>query len=199
MKARRALSWPGRPATLALIRAAAATGCEILALESAPGFRFVPAAPKPPGDDAPSKRTLAMKATGNWRGLKNWKPAPMTYGPEDYRLPMAGDDPELTEARRAWAGVPGKKAPDPGPLREYLAALATRRAGKAPGAATGRATGRHRGPGRSGAATGPGRAARRCTGPTEAGRVDPPGRRAGEAMKESYRRAYVAEADKTGS
>lgn len=132
MKARRALSWPDRPATLALIRAAAATGCEILALESAPGFRFTPAAPKPPGDDAPSKRTLAMKAKPHMRALKSWKPAPMTYGPEDYRLPMAGDDPELTEARRAWAGVPGKKAPDPGPLREYLAALAARRAGKAP-------------------------------------------------------------------
>lgn len=107
-------NWPGRSATLALIKAAAEAGVEI-ELEDHPNFRLIPG--KPVVVDAPpSKRPSAtFKRPAHMRGLRSWSPAGLGWGPDDYTIPMAGDDPDLTFARGEWSQG------NPAPLREYLA------------------------------------------------------------------------------
>lgn len=106
-------TWKGRAATLALIKTAAQAGVEI-ELEDHPTFKLIPG--KPVIVDAPpSNRRLDFKRKPHMKGCTNWRPPNLVWGPLDYKLPMAGDDRELTRARHAWANG------SPQQLRDYLA------------------------------------------------------------------------------
>ena len=106
----------------ALIKGCAEHGVGIDDLGNGSTFRFVPAKPKPPSDYAkPSGRGSTATPCQPWaKKLKNWKPSRMSLDPM-YTTPMAGDDCELTEARRRYANG------NPAPLRAWLAEDCARR------------------------------------------------------------------------
>ena len=126
-----------------LIKDCAEHGCGIEGLVDAPNFRFTPAADmigesatnvwghefpyvaKPLHDGKPSSRgSVRGTVAKGFPKLKNWTVPSYSLAP-NYNIPMNGDDPDLTDARRSW------HRGNPDPLRVYLAEQAeARRAAK---------------------------------------------------------------------
>jgi hypothetical protein len=106
----------GHDATKKLIASCAANGAGIEGLPDAPSFRFIPVAQaeRPLEYGPPSARGTVACGKSKPKGIRNWNPVRLSLDP-NYQLPMAGDHPDLTEARKAWAKG------DPKPLREWLA------------------------------------------------------------------------------
>lgn len=130
---RRKNHWPGRAATLNLIKSAAEHGVEIISLEDAPGFRFVPVTPEQRAEAERSTRDTSPTKISNVayrcrrpgclckKARSGWRHAPFIGG-KRYEVPMAGDPEELTEAKLAY------QRGDPIPLRKWLADEENRRA-----------------------------------------------------------------------
>jgi hypothetical protein len=132
----------GHAATKKLIASCAATGVGIEGIEGAPNFRFVPrdmmprsefdSSPPPKARDSfegydntgPSKRGSIACGRAKPKNIRNWTPARLSLDC-NYWVRMAGDDGELTDARRCYSEG------NPGPLREWLKAQADERRGLA--------------------------------------------------------------------
>ena len=99
----------------ALIKGCAEQGVGIDDLGNGSTFRFVPAVKaEPSGSAKPTSRGSTVSACQPWaKKLKNWRPARMSLDPM-YNVPMAGDDDDLTYARRCY------HRGQPEPLRAYL-------------------------------------------------------------------------------
>ena len=115
----------GHAATKKMIASCAAQGVGIEGLPDAPRFRFVPTTRTADSftgreDCGPSGRGGHVLGKSKPKHFKNWTPCRTSADPM-YGQPMAGDDDALTEARASYAKG------NPGPLREYLAALAAER------------------------------------------------------------------------
>lgn len=110
----------------AIIKACAAVGAEIIALEDAPNFRFVPATDNAAAREAkdnhakpsprPSVSVKCRKRACPCHKSKWYRHRPIEAG-ADYFVPMAGDNSELEKARRAY------HEGNPKLLRAYLAKL----------------------------------------------------------------------------
>lgn len=128
----------GHAANIKVIASCADNGVGIDALEGAPNFRFTPIADIRPdlvaGQDSftngasyggPLKRgSVSVSCKPKPKGIRNWNPARHSLDPH-YEIAMAGDDSELTKARRAYAKG------NPELLRKWLKAEADERAGLA--------------------------------------------------------------------